>query len=103
MENIFIKIINEVLKNLIPMIFTFFIGYTLAYKKTLKAVTEIQKIIAKKEIICIFNKYKKIKKIPLEEKLDLNNLYSAYKLLKGNGQVDTIIEHVKNWKEKNIT
>ena len=103
MENIFIKVINEVLKNLIPAIFTFFIGYTLAYKKTLKAVIEIQKIIAKKEIIYIFNKYKKIKKIPLEEKLDLNNLYSAYKLLKGNGQADTIIEHIKNWKEKDIT
>lgn len=103
MDNIFIKITNEVLKIFIPMIFTFFVGYILAFKKTLKAIIEIQKIIAKKEIIYIFNKYKKIKKIPLEKKLDLNNLYNAYKLLKGNGQVDTIIEHVKNWEEKDIT
>jgi len=103
LENIFIKIINEVFKFFIPMLFTFFVGYILAFNKTLKAVIEIQKIIAKKEIIYIFNKYKKMKKIPLEEKLDLNNLYNAYKLLKGNGQVDTIIKHVKNWEEKDIT
>ena len=62
MENIFIKIINEVLKNLIPMIFTFFIGYTLAYKKTLKAVTEIQKIIAKKKLYAFLISIKKLKK-----------------------------------------